>query len=269
MHRSAFTPTRSTRHARGMSLPGHCARRGLVIAAIAGVAAFSSACDRPPTPDPGAFTGVGLSGDVRMPAMSLPSMDGGAFDLVAETEGKVALLFIGYTNCPDICPVHLANLAAVMNDLPLEITRDLVLIFVTADPVRDTPERLQTWLAAMHRRFVGLHPSREQVNALEGALQVYRSVVTPDDPNGYSVVHTGQIIAFDRDGVARAAFPWGVRQRDWRFDLPRIVAGEWPEAGDGENAFPAGTPSGAGSVEPGDAPSPTPDDSNAPSVSGN
>ena len=228
MPHTAPHPNRTPRDiGRKSPLSARPVRDLLAVAAVV----LLAACDRPAAPDPAAFTGVGLSGEVRMPDRSLPSIDGGEYDLRARTEGKVTLLFIGYTFCPDICPVHLANLAAVLGDLSLEITRDIETIFVTADPQRDTPERLREWLGAMNDDFVGLRPTREQVNALEDELQINRSVVLPDDPSGYFVAHAAQIIAFDRDGVARAAFPWmGVRQRDWRFDLPRMVAGEWPDA---------------------------------------
>ncbi len=229
MHSSPSKPSPPPRPARLRTAQGRRSPSTSVALVALGGLVLSSACGPAETTDPNAFTGVAQSGEVRMPDMHFPSMDGGDYDLRAETEGKVALLFIGFTNCPDICPVHLANLSAVLGDLSLEISRDIVTIFVTADPARDTPERLQEWLGAIDDDFIGLQPTREQVNALEDALQIVRSVVSPDEPTGYFVGHAAQIIAFDRQGVARAAFPWGVRQRDWRFDLPRMVAGDWPE----------------------------------------
>ncbi|MEJ2538532.1 MAG: SCO family protein [Gemmatimonadota bacterium] len=189
------------------------------------------ACERPAPPDPGAFAGSPLAEPVTLPDRVFPTMEGDEFHLARDTRGQVTLLFIGYTYCPDICPVHLANLAAVLDDLPLEVTRDVRTIFLTADPARDTPARLQEWLGALDRSFVGLRGTRDQVNALEDALGLPRSVVEPgDDPEEYFVGHAGQVLAFDRTGVARLAYPWGIRQRDWRRDLPRLVRGEWPEA---------------------------------------
>ena len=186
-----------------------------------------------------------------MPEMTLPDMNGGVFDLAEGTHGRVTLLFIGYTWCPDVCPVHLANLGAVLRDLPLEMSREVRTIFVTADPVRDTPERLREWLGAIHgdfiglrgtrdqllghskrgarSDFIGLRGTRDQVNALERALGLPLSVVDPGTGQAdYFVGHAGQVLAFDRGGLARLAYPWGIRQRDWRRDLPRLVAGDWP-----------------------------------------
>lgn len=192
---------------------------------------IAAGCTPAETPAPDAWAGSPLDGSVAMPADTLPTMEGETFALADETEGGVTLLFIGYTYCPDVCPVHLANLAAVLRDLPLEMTREITTVFVTADPVRDTPQRLQEWLGALHSDFVGLRPTREGVNALEDALALPRSVVDPGEgPDDYFVGHAGQVLAFDRNGVARVAYPWGIRQRDWRRDLPRMVAGRWPEA---------------------------------------
>jgi protein SCO1/2 len=202
----------------------------LLLPLVVALAPTVHGCEPTPPPDPEAFAGTAVPEPVHLPGVSLPTMDGGTFDLAGDTRGSVTLLFIGYTYCPDICPVHLANLAAVLDDLPLEITREVTTVFLTADPVRDTPERLREWLGALDRSFVGLRGSRDEVNAVEDALGLPRSVVDPgESPEDYFVGHAGQVLAFDREGVARVAYPWGIRQRDWRRDLPRLVRGEWPE----------------------------------------
>ena len=188
------------------------------------------ACERPAPPDPEAFAAVGLPGDVSLPAMSFPEAGGDLFDLHARTEGKVTLLFIGYTHCPDVCPVHMANLAAVLADLPYQTTREIETVFVTADPDRDTLDRLEEWIGAIDPDFHALRPTREEIAIFEDALDLPHSGFTKvPGEDDYIVGHAGQVIGFDRTGVARAAWPWGTRQRDWRRDVPRIVNGEWPE----------------------------------------
>lgn len=210
-------------------------RRG--IARAAQIAAFTllvAACDSGSAPPP-ASEGAGgarLDRPVVLPAATLTDQHGEPFDLRADTPGRVTLLFFGYTNCPDICPVHMANLAAVMRELPLEVTRDVDVVFVTTDPDRDTPERLDEWLGRLHPRFIGLWGSREEIAALELAVGIPGSVVAPDTPapgGGYFVGHAAQVLAFGPDNVARMAYPWGTRQRDWIRDLPRLVRGDWPE----------------------------------------
>lgn len=191
--------------------------------------ALAAGCGPEPGLDREAFAGEPLAAPVRLPAVSFPTMTGDVFRLSEDTRGRITLLFIGYTYCPDVCPVHLANLAAVLDDLPLEQSREVRTVFLTADPDRDTPERLREWLGALDGSFVGLRGTRDEVNQVEDSLGLPRSVVSPsDDPAEYFVGHAGQVLAFDREGVARLAYPWGIRQRDWRRDLPRLIRGEWP-----------------------------------------
>jgi protein SCO1/2 len=194
---------------------------------------FAAGCSdagAPPPPSSGAG-GQRLEAPVRLPDVTLTDQTGAAFNLRRDTSGDVTLLFFGYTHCPDICPVHMANLAAVMRDLPRETTRRVDVVFVTTDPERDTEERLREWLGALHPRFIGLRGSPEQIAALEEAVGVPGSVVAPDTPTpdgGYFVGHAAQVLAFGPDDVARVAYPWGTRQRDWIRDLPRLVRGEVP-----------------------------------------
>ncbi len=176
---------------------------------------------------------MALDTPVALPSAVLESHEGMPFDLRADTQGDVTLVFFGYTHCPDICPVHMANLAAVFRDLPLEVTRRVDVLFITTDPERDTPERLDEWLGALHPSFVGLRGSREQVTALEAEMGIPVSVVSPEEETadgGYFVGHAAQVLAFTADDTARVAYPWGTRQRDWIRDLPRLVRGETPGA---------------------------------------
>lgn len=207
--------------------------RGTMIlrAGLAGGAILAAAACAPREPlAREAFAGTPMDGRLTLPSLVLPDIRGEPYDLVAEGDGRLTLLFIGYTYCPDVCPVHLANLGAVLRDFPLEVAPELRTVFVTADPARDTPERLREWLGALHPDFVGLRGTREQVNALEAELELPLSVVDAGtSPETYFVGHAGQVLVFDREGRARMAYPWGIRQRDWQRDLPRLVRGEWPE----------------------------------------
>jgi protein SCO1/2 len=209
-------------------------REAVRVLAVSGVVAAAACSDAgaPPAAADGAG-GRAIDPPVALPPFTLTDQHGEPFELRGDTPGRVTLLFFGYTNCPDICPVHMANLAAVMRDLPLELTRQVDVLFVTTDPDRDTPERLDEWLGQLHPRFVGLWGSREEIAALEAAVGVPGSVVAPDTPSpdgGYFVGHAAQVLAFGPDDVARVAYPWGTRQRDWIRDLPVLVAGGDPLA---------------------------------------
>lgn len=219
-------PPRAGRRSIGTEMRRHENRRlGLAAALAVAVAGCGGGGDT----SRDAFAGISLDGARNMPAMSFADQRGNTYPLADSTAGRVTLLFIGYTHCPDVCPVHLANLAAVIGDLSPSQVRRLRTVFVTADPERDTPERLREWLGAMHPDFVGLRGTREEVNLLEEALGLPLSVVDPGSaPAEYFVGHASQVLAFDESGRARASYPWGVRQRDWRRDLPRLLAGNWP-----------------------------------------
>jgi cytochrome oxidase Cu insertion factor (SCO1/SenC/PrrC family)/copper(I)-binding protein len=158
------------------------------------------------------------------PPFTLTDLDGRPYDFAAETQGRLTLLFFGFTHCPDICPVHLANVAAVLRDQRPEVRRQVSVVFVTADPERDTPERLREWLAAFDPSFVGLRGSLDEVNAVLSELRLAPAVHGPRDERGdYSVGHPAQILAFTPDGYLRAMYPFGTRQADWAHDLPRLA----------------------------------------------
>jgi protein SCO1/2 len=204
---------------------------------VVALTAVAAACG-PPAPGGGNEPArVGLDPPLVLPDASLEAPSGARFHLRDDTPGDVTLVFFGYTYCPDICPVHMANLAAVLRDLPLEVTRRIDVLFITTDPERDTRERLREWLGSLHPRFVGLRGTRTEITALEESLGIPVSVVSPDEETadgGYFVGHAAQVIAFSRDDTARVAYPWGTRQRDWLSDLPALVRGEIPGAEGGQ-----------------------------------
>ena len=173
----------------------------------------------------GEFRGVEVAEPKPIPDLQFTDSRGAAFDLKQQTAGKVALLFFGYTHCPDICPVHLANIAAVLDKLPDEVQRDVVVIFVTTDPLRDSLPVLHRWVKGFNATFVGLTGTDSVIHLAQhelGLVPAQRTAAQHRD--GYLVGHATQVVAFTRDGVSRVQYPFGTRQRDWADDLPRLVA---------------------------------------------
>lgn len=171
------------------------------------------------------YRGVALPERPRMPDVVLTDTEGASFDLRARTQGDVTLLFFGYTHCPDVCPVQMTNLAAVLDELrPSERSRVQV-VFVTTDPERDTPERLRSWLDRRNATFVGLRGPMETVNEAQRKLGLPASArqAPGEAADGYAVGHASQVLAFTPDGRARLAYPFGTRQADWAHDLPILV----------------------------------------------
>jgi protein SCO1/2 len=151
------------------------------------------------------------------PSFVLTDTDGMPFDFVAETEGKLALLYFGYTNCPDICPVHLAQIAEVFDRLP-DVARDAEVVFVTVDPERDTPERLRAFLDNFDTRFVGLTGSDEELQKAQKAANVPPAVKVGEGED-YTMEHAGWVIAFAPNGLNYTIYPFGTRQSEWSNDL--------------------------------------------------
>jgi protein SCO1/2 len=186
---------------------------------------FLLACGGPAAvPSPNGWSGVELAAPLAIPDLTLTDTDGQPYRLADATRGKVALVFFGYTHCPDICPVHLANIAAVLDKLDDAVQRDVVTIFITTDPARDSIPRLRAWVKQFHPRFVGLTGTPEELAAAQRAFGLTAAARLDVPDREYLVQHAGQVIAFGRDGMARAQYPFGTRQRDWARDLPRLVA---------------------------------------------
>ncbi len=195
-------------------------RRLIVLTLVAVVAACTP---DPAVLSPSGYSGLELDTPVAMPDLTLIDYDGKPFNLRDETSGKVALLFFGFTNCPDICPVHLANIAAVLTKLPDEVRREVRVLFVTTDPARDTLPRLRQWVRQFDPEFVGLTGPDSLIVAAERALGIAPAVIDSSAGPDYLVQHSSAVIAFTRDGMARVHYPFGTRQRDWGRDLPRLV----------------------------------------------
>jgi protein SCO1/2 len=197
--------------------------RASVLACAALVAA---ACTSGSAGESGALRGVELPQPWPRPDFTLTATNGRRFDFLKETSGRVTLLFFGYTHCPDVCPVHLANLAAVLRKLPPPVAREVTVVFVSTDPARDTPERIRAWLDQFDPRFIGLRGSLDSVNAIQRRIGLAAAVVPDDTARGsYTVGHAAQVVAYTRDDVAHVVYPFGTRQADWAHDLPKLIAG--------------------------------------------
>ncbi len=156
------------------------------------------------------------------PDIVLTTTDGMPFDFPRATAGYVTLLFFGYTHCPDICPVHMANLAAVLHKLPSAVAGQVKVIMVTVDPERDTPERLRAWLDNFDRDFIGLTGSSEDIAAMQQAVRL-PPAVKEGEGDMYLVGHAAYVLAFTTDSEPPIAYPSGIRQADWAHDLPMLV----------------------------------------------
>ena len=132
------------------------------------------------------------------PALRLTDQDGQPFDLTS-LRGSVALVYFGYTHCPDVCPTTLADLrtAVTASGLPVKV------VFVTVDPARDTPAALKPYLDAYKAGFIGLTGTDVQIASVAQAWGVGYRAEPPDSSGGYVMDHTSETYLVDASGQLR------------------------------------------------------------------
>ncbi len=140
----------------------------------------------------------------------------------ADYRGKVVLLYFGYTHCPDVCPLTLAQLHVVMQRLG-PLADDVRILFVSVDPSRDTPKVLHAYVHAFDSHAIGLTGT---AGATEALSKRYRSAFTrePASADGnYEVSHSSAIYVFDRNGKARVLATPSASHDDLVHDLHLLL----------------------------------------------
>jgi len=145
---------------------------------------------------------------------------GGPFTLVDQNgktvtdrdfRGKYMLIFFGFTHCPDICPAELQVMSAALDALGSKAD-EVVPVFVTLDPERDTPEAVGTYVKIFGKNFVGLTGSP---TAIANAAKAYRVIYSKfeykgkDGNYGYSIDHSALVYLMDKDGQYLTHFTYG------------------------------------------------------------
>lgn len=156
------------------------------------------ACSEAPKP---AFKGVDITGVDY--ARDLPLADQfGKQHHLKDFAGKVVAVFFGYTNCPDVCPTTMTELAQVKHDLGADGDR-LQVLFVTVDPERDTPEVLKAYMANFDPSFLALRGSPEELAAVAKDFKIFYKQVPGATPTSYSMDHSAGMYMFDPSGHLR------------------------------------------------------------------
>jgi protein SCO1/2 len=161
------------------------------------------------------------------PRFVLTDTSGAPFDFWSRTLGSVTLLFFGYTNCPDQCPMHMASIGAALKRLPSDTAAQVKLVFVTTDPARDTPVALRRWLDNFDKHFVGLTGTAVALEAVQTAAGVSPARKVGPLSGNYSVAHANFVVAYTKDNLAHVIYPGGMSKDDWIHDLPLLIKGSW------------------------------------------
>lgn len=132
----------------------------------------------------------------------------------ADFRGQLMLVFFGFTNCPDICPIELQTMSDALDLLGADAAK-VTPIFITVDPARDTPEALRDYVANFHPRLVALTASADAVGAVAKGYRVYYAKATgtnaPSDPAAYIMDHTAIVYLMGPDGEYLTHFSPGTK----------------------------------------------------------
>ncbi|MEV6667942.1 SCO family protein [Streptomyces nigra] len=163
------------------------------------------------------------------PDLVLTDTHGEKYDLRKETAGKPTLVYFGYTNCPDVCPTTMSNIAVAKKQLPEAQQDELRIVFVTTDPQRDTAAALGKWLKGIDPQVVGLTGDFDTVQA--GARTLGITIEAPHkDKNGKVVsTHGTQVVAFSpKTDAGYVLYTEDASVDDYTKDLPALIKGARP-----------------------------------------
>lgn len=114
--------------------------------------------------------------------------------------GRWMLVFFGFTNCPDVCPMGLATIAQVMDDLGIK-SQAIQPLFITIDPERDTPGVLATYVPQFGSGILGLSGTPDQIERTAKTFKIYyQKIEEAASPDGYTMGHTSAFLLFDPQG---------------------------------------------------------------------
>ena len=162
------------------------------------------------------FYGTPLENPVAVSSTELTAADGSRKTLPDAWRGEIVLIYFGFTNCPDVCPLTLGRLGKIYEDLGEPA--DVQVVMVTVDPARDTPERTQAYAQAFQPSFVGLSGSAADV--ARAAKSVYVGFRGIGEEN---FTHTDAVIVLDREGRMRLVYGQD-KVPHLADDLPKILA---------------------------------------------
>ena len=190
---------------------------GGILALVAVVAALSIIFAKPPS-----FRGT-LYGEPFPSAaeVELTKADGSIFRM-SEQRGKIVLLFFGYTSCPDVCPTTLAEMTKVMNELGVA-SQNVQVVFVSVDPRRDTPEKIQEYASRFNSTFLGLSGTQEELEPIWQGYSIFRAEVDSDSAMGVIIDHTARLYLIDPEGNLRLSYAYATPVEDIVHDIELLL----------------------------------------------
>jgi protein SCO1/2 len=146
----------------------------------------------------------------------------GAKRQMSDYQGKVVVLFFGYTHCPDVCPTAMADMAKMMKLLGSDANQVQVL-FVTLDPERDSQQVLAKYVPSFDERFVGLYGNAQQTAEVAKRYKVFFEKKDVAGKSGYTIDHSAGAFVFDKAGKVRIYFRNGQKPNEMASDLKQLL----------------------------------------------
>jgi protein SCO1/2 len=171
----------------------------------------------------GGFKAIDITGADYGSKLSLPDQNGQVRTL-ADFKGKTTVVFFGYTQCPDVCPTTMAELAQVKKALGKD-GEQLQGVFITIDPERDTPELLKAYMSSFDPSFIALRGTPEQTAATAKDFKVFYAKVPGKSEGSYTMDHTAGSYIFDSTGRLRLFTRYGSGAEALTADLKALLAG--------------------------------------------
>ena len=169
-----------------------------------------------------AFNSIDITGADFARDFAMTGHDGKLRQL-SDFRGKVVTVFFGYTQCPDVCPTTLAEMAQVMQLLGDKADKVQVL-FVTIDPERDSQELLAQYVPAFDRRFLGLYGDAAATAKIAKEFKVFYQKVAGSKPGSYTMDHSAGSYVFDTQGRVRLFVKHAAGAGPLAEDLGRLIA---------------------------------------------
>ena len=162
--------------------------------------------------------GVSLPGGVSVGGPFTLTDDHGQSVTDASYRGRWMLVYFGYTFCPDVCPTELQTISAALDKLGPK-SAEVVPLFITIDPQRDTAGALAGYVKLFDNRLIGLTGTPEQIAAVAKEYRVYYAKVTPKNSSDYLMDHSSFVYLMGPDGRFRALFRQGMTPQELAADI--------------------------------------------------
>lgn len=168
------------------------------------------------------YNGVVYENPQPAPPIQLTQARAVKFNL-EDQRGKVVILFFGYTSCPDVCPTTMSDMKRVGALLGEDAAQTQV-VFVTVDPERDTPEKLDSYLSLFDASFIGLTGSESELEKVWSDYGVFREIdSTTQTAASYLVSHTSRLYVIDQEGRLVLTYSYGTLPEDIAEDIEFLL----------------------------------------------